>query len=323
MPVSDRHGRAYEYRVAKAAFSRLRGMYPGKAVMTPRARSEQRRGKEQFESLGEGLRNQFESSASKVAEWLANNKLRDVESMEFERSGGLLTGFYDGETGSEEISRVELDRIPDMAGVRGDVTDIRIRFFSKGGVASVNISLKHRHEALKHPRLTRVPEWVGLANTREAKKYREGYESIWDSFFKRSKALSPGAKRFRELKAIDSGFIEDKLYKPLYALVANFLEQNIKSPTQVQQMFDFMVGKFDYIKFVEHDGKIEVRDFSGIPKPNSVKIEYTGTGYLHLHFDNGWVISGRLHTATQWLDKSIKFDMQPCNLDSVVPAVYI
>ena len=65
------------------------------------------------------------------------------------------------------------------------------------------------------------------------------------------------------------------------------------------------------------------KDFSDIPKPNSVEIEYQGGGYLYLQFDNGWRLSGRLHTATEWLKPSIKFDIQPVNLDSVVPPIYI
>jgi len=323
MPVSDRFGRAFEYCVTKAIFSRLKELYPEKVKMTSRAKSAQRHGQEQFAGLADRQKRQFERSAAKIAEWLAKNKLQNIEEMKFQKSGGTLTAFLGKGPKSGKIISVEVDRIPDVAGVRGDVTDVRIKFFSKDGVATVNISLKHRHEALKHPRLTRVPAWVGLANTKEEKKYREAYEDVWTSFFQKGKKLSASAKRFRELKAVDPTFIEENLYKPLYALVANFLKQNVRSPSQVQQMFDFMVGKFGYIKFVDLDGEIEVRDFSDIPKPNSVKIEYKRGGYLYLKFDNGWEISGRLHTATEWLKKSIKFDMQPCNLDSVVPAIYI
>jgi hypothetical protein len=84
-----------------------------------------------------------------------------------------------------------------------------------------------------------------------------------------------------------------------------------------------LVGRFNYIKFIDHNGKVEIRDCSNIPSPSSVKIGYTEKGYLQFSFDNGWILSGRLHTATQWLKESIKFDMQPTNLDSVVPAVCI
>ena len=323
MPLSDTYGRAFEFSVTRSILSELEKLYPGKVKMTSRTKETQRYGREQFESLTSQQKKQFKKSGIKIAEWLRENKLKNIEEMKFEKLSGTLLDFLSKKSTSGKIDKVELDRIPDIAGVRGDVTDIRIKFFSKDGVATVNVSLKHRHEALKHPRLTRVPEWISLANTREEKKYRKAYENIWTTFFQRGKELSASAEKFRELKAIDPTFIEENLYKPLYTLVANFLQQNIKSSSQVQQMFDFMVGKFNYVKFVEHNGEIEVRDFSDIPKPNTVKIEYEEGGYLYLQFDNDWRISGRLHTATEWLKKSIKFDLQSVNLDSVLPATFI
>lgn len=333
MPLSDRYGRAFEYCVTEFVFSRLRDLYPGKVKMSPRAKEAQRHGQTQFKNLTAEQRKRFEKSGRKIAEWLGENKLKNIQEIRFEKSKGAFFDFLESkgylsdvpvkESTLGKIDNVEVDRIPDIAGVRGDVTDIRIKFFSGACVAAVNVSLKHRHEALKHPRLTRVPEWIGLANTKEGKLYLRTYENIWATFFQKGGELSPGAKRFRELKAIDPAFIENNLYDPLYTLVKTFLQRNIVNPSQVQKLFDFMVGKFDYVKFIDHDGRIEVRDFSDIPKPNSVEIEYGGDGYLYLQFDNGWRISGRLHTATQWLKKSIKFDMQPVNLDSIVPAVHI
>jgi len=88
-------------------------------------------------------------------------------------------------------------------------------------------------------------------------------------------------------------------------------------------MFKFFVGCFNYIKFIDHAGQVEIRDCSNIPSPNSVNIGYNKKGYLQFSFSNGWILSGRLHNATQWLSESIKFDMQPENLDIVIPASYI
>jgi len=326
MPLSDRYGRAFEYCVTEFAFSRLKELYPGKVKMSARAKEAQRHGQTQFENLTDEQKEKFERSGRKIAEWLVENKLKNIEKLKFEKAIGTLSSYLRSRAKnptSGKIDRVELDRIPDIAGVRGDVTDIRIKFFSKDGVATVNVSLKHRHEALKHPRLTRVPAWIGLTGTEEGRHYRKAYENIWLTFFEKGKRLSPNARRFRELKAVDPNFVEENLYKPLYTLVANFLQHNIANPSQAQPMFDFMVGKFDYVKFIDHDGQIEVRDFSDIPKLNSVEVEYKGTGYIYFRFDNNWRISGRLHTATEWLKKSIKFDLQPVNLDSVVPVVNI
>ena len=210
---------------------------------------------------------------------------------------------------TETIEKIEIDRIPDSAGVQGDVTDIRIMLFSENKGATLNISLKHSHEALKHPRLTRVPNWIDLESTIEARKYLQDYKDIWESFFKKGKILLPEATRFNELKSVDPNMIEEHLYKPLYQLVGNFLAKNIVNEAQTKHLFEFMVGRFNFIKFVDYDGQIEIRDFSNIPKPGSVKVGFNEKGYLRLIFDNGRILSGRLHTATEWLEKSIKFDM--------------
>jgi hypothetical protein len=301
MTLSERYGTAFEYCVTSTIFARLAELYPRKVIMTHVTEDMQLRGQSIFEDLPAMQKNVFEHSAQKIVEWLINNKLKTIA----------------------EVERVEIDRISDTAGVKGDVTDIRIRLFSEEGEAVINISLKHRHKALKHPRLTRVPEWIGLAKTKEDEQYKDAYDGVWAIFFEKAKMLSPLAKKFRELTAIDPAFIEENLYKPLYTLVKNFLKTNIRNSDQVKKLFEFMVGKFDYVKFIEHNGKIEIRDFSRLPKPNSVRIEYEGGDYLKFHFDNGLSLSGRLHTATEWLRRSIKFDIQPINLDSVVPAIYI
>ncbi len=224
----------------------------------------------------------------------------------------------------KQIFGVQVDRLSDVEGVGGDVTDVRVEFFSEGNAIPVNISLKHMHTALKHPRLTRVPQWIGKVDPRKAREYEVNYEGIWSSFFKKCNEILPAAQRFREVKAVEPDSIEKHLYKPLYALVRDFLSENTNSPTQVVELFDFLVGKYEYIKFINHDDKIEIRDFSNIPKPQTVKITYSGTGYLQFNFSNGWKLSGRLHTASKWLSKKpIKFDVQPRNLDELVPAIYI
>lgn len=282
---------------------------------------QQRDGK-RLNLIDKSQRERFQSSAAKIARWLAENKFKKIDEMTFEKVR-TIANYVSGELTNEGIEKVEIDRIPDVAGVKGDVTDIRIRVFSKGGVATINVSLKHRHAALKHPRLTRVPEWIGLSGSKEGKEYLKAYEQIWEAFFQKSKTLLPNAKRFRELKAVDPDFIEVNLYRPLYKLVGNFIKNNVKSPNQVQQMFSFLVGTYDYIKFIDHNGKIEVRDFSRTAKPSSMVVEYKEGGYIYFQFDNGWRLSGRLHTATEWLKKSIKFDIQPINLDSVAPPTYL
>lgn len=290
--------------------------------MAKRAMEAQDRGWQQFEQLTDSQKTAFEKSSSAITGWLTENKFRDIGKASFEKPITIID-YVSEKPSSGEVNSVILDRIPDTEGIKGDVTDIRIEFLFSEGVRRVNVSLKHRHEALKHPRLTRVPTWIGMTEPNKVRQYELAYEKVWSSFFEKGKAISPTATKFRELKAIDPTFIEENLYKPLYTLVQEFLQDNIVDSSQVERLFSFMVGRYDFVKFVDHEGRIEVRDFAAIPKPKAVKVEYTGTGYLYLKFDNGWILSGRLHTATEWLKKSIKFDVQPQNLDKVIPAIYL
>ena len=249
------------------------------------------------------------------------NKFSDLSLLKFEIQNNSLMQFLAEKSKAQALEKIEIDRLPDADGVRGDVTDLRINIYTGNRIATLNISLKHKHQALKHPRLTRVPNWIGLESTIEAKKYLDAYNEIWESFFRKGRQLLPEAKRFNELKAKDEFFIEKNLYEPLYHLVGDFLEKNIFSEMQVVKLFEFLVGRLSFIKFIDYGGEIEIRDFSEIPKPNSVIVGYNEKGYLYLTFSNGWRISGRLHTATEWLKPSIKFDMQPVNLDEVIPAI--
>lgn len=316
MPQSDKYGRAFEYCITKGIISELEAIHPGKVEVTWRAKDSQNKGEEQYKTLSEPEQKQFENSSKKISKWLAENKFKNIGSLNFEKPVEMLAFLTDKE--------VIIDRIPDSEGIEGDVTDIRIKFLLKDGTATLNISLKHEHTALKHPRLTRVPEWIGMSKDgEEAIQYEKDYDAIWTNFFEKGKKLVPDAKRFKELKSVQKTFIEDNLYNPLYSLVRTFLEKNTNSPEKVQKMFDFIVGKFDFIKFIDIGGAIEMLDFSLLTKPKSVKVNYKDGDYLYIEFDNGLITSGRLHTATEWLAKSIKFDMQPVNLDSLITAIRI
>ncbi|MEM1590038.1 MAG: HaeIII family restriction endonuclease, partial [Candidatus Bathyarchaeia archaeon] len=277
MPISDALGRAFEYCVTEAIFAECQKLFPNKVHLSSRAKDMQQRDRERLDVVDYFQRMRFQSSGAKIARWLAENKLKKIEEITFERAKTLTT-YIVKEAAYESIEKVEIDRIPDVAGVKGDVTDIRIKVFLKGSIATVNVSLKHRHEALKHPRLTRVPEWIGLAGTKEEREYLKAYEQIWEDFFQKGKALLPSAQCFRDLKSVDPDFIEVNLYRPLYRLVGNFIQNNAKTSAQVQRMFNFLVGTSDYVKFIARNGRTEIRDFSKTTKPNSVKVEYKGEG---------------------------------------------
>jgi len=270
-------------------------------TLTERAKNSQRDNLKIFERLPAPRKHNYKTCGELLSSWLLSKKI-DV--------AGLKS--------------VEIDRLPDIAGVTGDVTDIRIKI---NGTEEINLSLKNVHPALKHPRLTRVPTWVGISpSSSEEKRYLGGYNLIWGNFIAGTKNDFPGAAAFNEVKERDAEYINNYLYLPLCSLVCEFLKKNATSPEQVAHMFRFFVGIRDFIKVINFEDRIEVRDFSQIKTPGKVTItqEPGKKNYIFFEFDNGWVISLRLHTAsTLIMSKSIKFDVQSSNLDELISPIIL
>lgn len=297
---SDLSGRSFEYCVVISLSSALEKAFPNRVISTERAIVTQGRHKTLLENISPAKRINYEKAAGAIAEWLMENKF-----------GGSVEG-------------VVIDQIPNSNGVRGDVTDIRITINRASGDSILNLSLKHIHKDIKHPRLTRVPYWIDVEDTDESKDYRSTYDEIWDDFMIKSNELVPNSEKFKQLRDVDKYFVNRNLYYPFYDLVKSFLENNIEKDEQVNSLFRFLVGIYSFIQIINMNGNIEIRDFSEISSPTGVEFEYENGGYLFLHFDNDWSISMRLHTASSNISsKSIKFAVQVIDLDKFVPPIHI
>lgn len=297
---SDLSGRSFEYCVVMSLSSALEKAFPNRVSNTERAIVTQERHKILLEKISSTKRINYEKAAGAIAEWLMENKF-----------GGSVEG-------------VVIDQIPNSNGVRGDVTDIRMNINRASGDSILNLSLKHIHKDIKHPRLTRVPYWIDVVDPEKSKDYRSAYDKIWDDFMIKANELVPDSEKFKQLRDVDKDFVNRNLYYPFYNLVKNFLEENIEENEQVNSLFRFQVGIYSFIKIINMNGNIEIRDFSEIPSPTRVEFEYENGGYLFLHFDNDWSISMRLHTASSNISsRSIKFAVQAINLDKVVPPTHI
>lgn len=274
MPVSNTLGRAFEYALCQKIDSKFTNI-----TLTDRAVAEQSKDKRYYDALNPDEKSKYDISTNRIcSEWL-NLKL-------------ITSNMY------------TLDRLPDSAGVNGDVTDIRL----EAPNAIVNISLKHNHNALKHPRLTRVPKWIDI-NTDS--NYASDYKNIWDSFLSKANTLSSTATLFNELIAIEANFVFDNLYNPLCKLVSNYLTENIKTSSQVESLFKFMVGKYDFYKIIDKPDCVLIQDFIDLKMPKNVKIEQTDKSYIKMTFNNGVILNLRLHTASSRIStKSVKFDVR-------------
>jgi len=296
MTVSDRQGRALEYILTEILCTQLK-LICNKTNFTPQATRRQLDDKHNYDALDSTLKNHYNKCSDIVIKWLIKEKIK-----------------------LKAIAEILIDKQSDQAGIDSDVTDLKILLNNKNEAQNINISLKHRHLALKHPRLTRVPNWILVDDKGIVNGYKGHYLKIWNDFIFAAKKQFPDAIAFCDVKNNSEEFINDNLYAPLCSLVKGFLETNISTAGQVEHLFQFLVGKYSFLKIIVFNDRVDIVDFSDIASPSSVEIALRNKSYLWLSFDNGWVIAMRLHTAsTNISSKSVKFDVQCPNLDSLLP----
>lgn len=273
MPRSNDMGRSYEFALCNQIKRNFINV-----TLTERAEAEQERDNHHFDDLDLYTQNEY----IKSAELICSNWLTDKINCQ------------------EEYT---LDRLPDRAGVSGDVTDIRIESNNE----QINISLKHNHDALKHPRLTRLPSWV-CKNDDDS--YYSMHDLIWDRFFDAAYKLNPDATLFKDITSIDADFINNNLYNPFCSFITDYLSENTHTPKAVQNMFAFLVGTYNFYKIIDRTDHISIQDFINIPAPNSVEVFQINQSHIGMIFDNGVELDLRLHTASSRLIRSVKFDVR-------------
>jgi len=273
--ISDRNGRALEFAIV----DHIRGKY--KVKLNPQAIESQRRDKPKFDELPKKLKDKFSKCSFKIGSWI--NEINPLDELTI------------------------LDRISDDQAKRGDVTDIRLVYPDK---KRINLSIKHNHNAVKHQRPGALQSQCGFPNNSpESRKYKADYKSLISNFCQEAYELKPGAINFRELKAVDSNFINENLYQHICLLTQDFLNSFNNDAIRVSKYFEFIVGITDFYKVVVTDKSIEIMAYVDIDKPNSLKAKIRSSNYVDVSFSNGWVLSMRLHTASSKIKGvSIKFD---------------
>jgi len=80
------------------------------------------------------------------------------------------------------------------------------------------------------------------------------------------------------------------------------------------------LGHMDYYKIAKHNGTVSIQSFNidgtlkfgaRVPLPREIvysKIKNKTT--LNVHFDRGWELSFRIHSASSKVEPSLKFDIQ-------------
>lgn len=212
----------------------------------------------------------------------------------------------------------------DAAGQSGDVIDVLLHIDGR----DIGVSCKSNHEALKHPRLSGVLDFVeswGLDPVGCSQTY-------WD-------AVRP---LFNELKSIreDSNATAlwsslerkpERFYWPLLDAWANEITRlcsisEEKSASVCKEMISYLIGRNDFYKVIckgAHTVNIQAYNFNGTlatrktKYPSSINAINNKNGGVYsktIVFNHGYSINFRIHNASSRVEPSLKFDIVAMDL---------
>jgi len=282
--TSNNRGRALEYRICKEITTRFLG-----SALTERAKAANERDSAYYSSLPEAIRQDFGNCAHIVCEWL-ESKLPNQD-------------------------HLTIDRLPDSKGVKGDPTDILI----SSGTFELRLSIKNNYPALKHQRLTRLPQQCGITDPEEVAAYTKARMRIWGEYYSKVLEGYPTATKFGDVRDLTFSM----LYSRLNDLVVKFYNEH-QSSAPVH--FRFLTGTSNFYLVKNSSSTVRIFDFSGIPSPKIMQAFRLDQNNIFLEFDNGWKLKLRFHTASSRLykksglpNRSIKMDTTFPNMDVAVP----
>jgi len=304
MVNSNERGRAFEYLVRQEILR----FAADKGLETEETKRTAEKGKVErvyFEELTEDLRQNYSLGTKLFTDWIDQQ------------------GWFDNAT------KLVLDRVSDDEAKKADVTDIRLRILNGKKEIVRNISVKHRHDALCHPRLPSLAQQCGITKgSKLDREYRENYSKIWNNFFKEVKALGSKLETTTEINEKHPGFIIDHLYWPLQLNAINFLEKHANDATHASEFFSYLTGNVRHCVLKNENNCIKIKHFANLVQPTSFKITYpfdSRKTTLLIEFDNYWKITLRLHTASSRLlttkgelHKSEKWDPICVNAKDVI-----
>ena len=191
----------------------------------------------------------------------------------------------------------------DMQGRHGDPRDILIETPND----TIGISAKHRHDALKHPRLSgRIDfgdKWYGIPCST---LYWNTVRPIFNDLRQRS-------GNWRDLANKEAAF---------YLPVLTAFIREVNAYADPERLLRYLLGNFDFYKVIKENGSIVMQSFNtmgtlnwgkALPLPSrivSFGMDSDSNTTAILHMDNGWQISFRIHNARTRIEPSLKFDVR-------------
>jgi hypothetical protein len=204
---------------------------------------------------------------------------------------------------------------PDHRGIEGDVRDILIQNNRSGIVEG--ISAKNRHFAIKHSRLSPHIDfgldWFGINCSRIY------FETI-SPIFNELQEIHDARGLWRDLT---NKF--ERFYMPiLEAFQTEMMRLFQTYGSEVASgLVGYLLGRNDFYKVIKENGNVTLISFnmngtlgwgSRLRLPTSILRIYPKPGSqttIIMAFDEGWQISFRIHNASELVEPSVKFDIQP------------
>ena len=213
----------------------------------------------------------------------------------------------------------------DQEGEIGDVRDIII--IRNAEKWEIGLSIKHNHFAVKHsrlgPKLDFGERWYGIKCSDE---YWKDITPIFEL---------TNSKKELGLKWSDLKDKESAVYVPLLNAFINEIKRNAdKYPDLSKKLVEYLLGEFDFYKIISIDNKkitqIQTYNLRGtLNKPSKkgkpktiipiaklptriVNIDFKpeSNNTIELYMNEGWQFSFRIHSASTYVENSLKFDIQ-------------
>ncbi len=298
------NGKAFEYAIAKVYCEYLNACNI-KAVLLENEASKQ----------AEEYYNRFEQNEQSKFDYAAKETIATMLKIE----PGLCS-----QRNESDILQIYLQK--DQEGEKGDVRDV---IFSRNHPAwEIGFSAKNNNDAVKHSRLGKNLDFGKVwMNTPCSQEYWDKINPVFDYL---EECIS------QKLKWGDLGTNKrEKVYLPLLTAFRNEIIDLTSNNEDIPELLiKYLIGDFPFYKIIKDDAHhlVIVKAFNingelnktvnGVkskyktPKINLptriVEFEFKKDSdtTLHMILDGGWEISFRLHNASRFVERSLKFDIQ-------------
>ena len=308
MPSQVENGKAFEYAIAKAYYEDLKSI-----GIDVRLQDDSciQYGRKCFEIQDFNRQSEFYLAAQKTME-----TMKAIEP-------GLVCA-------RNSADFLDIRLASDVEGIRGDVRDVIFSRQTNATKWEIGISAKNNHDAVKHSRISPQidfgNEWMGIPCSTI---YFSEIQPVFD-YLKLLKADNPKTK----WEELGSSKAEDVYVPLLKAFRKEMLRLAKYNPTASANLLHYLIGRKPFYKFIKEDNKkiVVVKAFNiggklnqtvngkkPVVKTDAIKLP---TRIIELEFkegsettlmmvlDEGWQISFRIHSASTYIENSLKFDIQ-------------